>query len=195
MDREDHRVLVARLLSLEMLGADDAVVVAIPGERREFLHAVDDVAAFDLAAVGLDRLGGPVVAALGNRLRVDHAVLDHAPELPLAHGPECRLFLRREVLHLVHVARPEHGGLVHVKGQRRGSAVLADLRADHRVFRNTEAQPAELLGDDELEESVIPQVVVVLRRKARIHVMPEGAGGKLLASELVRQAQHADVFV
>ena len=84
---------------------------------------------------------------------------------------------------------------MHVKGQRRGSAVLADLRADHRVFRNTEAQPAELLGDDELEESVIPQVVVVLRRKARIHVMPEGAGGKLLASELVRQAQHADVFV
>ena len=40
--------VVPRGLALEMLGTDDRIIVAMPGERGEFLHPVDQPATIDL---------------------------------------------------------------------------------------------------------------------------------------------------
>ena len=159
----------------------------MPRQRSEHLppgHQPATVNRLRDRAEGNGADGGCI--SLREWLRIDRTLNDDLPEVqctaPLVLGP-CRC------IHLQIIGQrtsPQRGTDVHVPGERRRTARSRNLSRGKHIGAVVRLQPPMPPRDAYREQPGIPQVVVILRRKACITVMPRGARGKSLRAQSSR---------
>lgn len=168
----------------------------MPGERSEYLLAIDDPAALDRLCLGAKgNAAGGGRSALGEWLRVDGAFVDDP--LVVDRAPAFMLRPRRRI-HVEIVGqgtRPQGRADMHVPGERRRAAVAADLGSRERVGLVVGAKAAMLLRNRNAEQPRAMQIRIIVDRKSRVTVISGGAAREHGLSELARACDDPGLLV
>ena len=156
--------------------ARHVVAVGGFGQRGEDLATRHPEAPVDGNGLRGEARGLPGCPPLAERLSVDRAVLDHATPhggaAPVVFHP--LLVTHREVVG--DLADQQHGGRVHVEGQRGRPAVPGQFLGYQGVGREVRTQSAVFLRDAQGKEARLAKIGVVLVGKGRIPVDLVGPG-------------------